>query len=230
MGKIAHFLVILFLLFLSVCIFGCRLDRRGTRAPVWADAGDDSSVIDGGDIPDTGAVDSSIPDSGGLDAGVLDSGPDASIADSGFDSGTDSGMPDSSTDSGSPDAGPPRILTYEFERTLAGGPVRSFWTREDSGAWRSMCSGSEITNPSPNVWRCDYDRSPLISRGVIRFYADFSVIGTSPACGPSNCSAVGIHRLYVDGVPVPTIEIGEVDSVAPYPPAGMIRVKLYVTP
>lgn len=236
MGKFTHFQ---WAILACLWLFGCTLDRSGTREPVWTDAGDDSSVMDSGEPPDaeptidSAMLDSGMPDAmmsdGGEDASLLDSGSDASISDSGFDSGTDAGRPDSGFDSGVTDAGPPRILTFEFERTLAGGPVRSFWVREDSGVWRSMCSGTDITNPAVDVWRCEYDRV-LPSRGVIRFYADFSTTGVSPACGTSNCSAVGVHRLFLDGTAVPPIDISEVDTVAPFPPAGMIRVKLYITP
>jgi len=199
----------------------------------------DATIVDAND---GGMTDSSVLDSGEMDAMLadasMDGGPDAELdaspmdsgSDSGVDSGEDASVSDSGIDSGTPDAGPPRVLVFEFERTLSGGPVRSFWTREDSGSWRNMCSGSSITSPSPNVWRCTYDRIPLVRRGVIRFYADFSGTGTSPSCGFSDCSMVGVHRLYIDGSPVPAIDISEVDSVSPYPPAGMIRVKLYATP
>ena len=235
MGKNTH-------TFILVCfvLAGCMLDRSGTAVLDTGidaslidassfDASDNDAVLDTG-IEDSGSFDANIPDAVLSDSGILDSGTDTGIDSGTVDSGIDSGL-DAGIDTGMPDAGPPRVLVFEFERTLSGGPVRSFWTREGpSGTWRSMCVRADITSSRANVWRCTYDRVPLPSREEIRFYADFTEIGVSPACGFSNCTAVGVHRLYLDGVMVAPIDISPVDSVSPYPPAGMIKVNFYLTP
>lgn len=238
MGKFTHFW---FSLLTGLCLLGCTLDRSGTAPPLVDDAGDAEIMMDAAS-EDSGLLDGATPDSGSMDSGQddasiadastdsgTDAGMDADLPDAGLDSGTDAGR-DSGFDSGT-DAGPPHVITLVFHKTeLSFGPVRSFWVRVDSGSWgRAGCVGG-ITVVS-DTYSCELDITfPLGTRSTLRWYAAEDSGGTSGSCSSANCTFRGSHDVLLDGFSVAPIDLTVEPPMAPYPPAGMVRVNRYTTP
>lgn len=237
MGR--HILPFTFLYMIFVS--GCMLDRSGLAAATWTDAGGDAGFVPS----DSGPIDAEMPD-GGIDAGLTDAGDsgfdaglDAAVSDSGADAGFDAGS-DSGTDAGS-DAGVPRVLTFWYsDPTRADQPIESWWVSERTStaspwsAWRSVGCVGGITSSAAATWECEYDMALPTggTRTSIRFYPAYNTSGVAPTCGASSCGMRGEHRIYIDSVRQPALDISEVTvtSPDPVPPAGSITVKFYTTP